>query len=572
MSGMRLVTFPEILRERAATQPDKKAFVFLGADGRLAEELTFGQLHQRALSVAAKLTANGLAGHRALLLFPPGLDFVAALFGCFYAGTVAVPVPFLLRNRSGSRIRSIRNDVDPAVVLTVSELKANMSFREKLFGTDDKLAWIGLGELEKQGAAMALPQPGPDDLALLQYSSGSTGSPKGVMLSHSNLIANNAMIAEAFDHTAELRGVGWLPMFHDMGLIGHVLQPVFVGGLSVLMSPFSFLQRPMLWLQAISTWKATTSGGPSYGFALCLQAMETSKLDDIDLSSWRVAYCGSEKVRADVLDQFAARLAERGFRRQSLAPCYGLAEATLFASGVGAGSGLRSASSEEASRYRQPVASCGTARCGSSVEIVDALTGRRRDDGHVGEIWLKGAHVARGYWRARGDDVFQAFTADGSGPYLRTGDLGFIQNGELFIVGRLKDLVIVNGLNHYAEDIEISAARSHSLCLEFGSAAFAIESAGQEHAVLIQEIRRARARPLELATVVGKAMESTIREHGLRLFDVVLVRPRSLPRTSSGKISRSQARELYLDGRFDRLNASPHQSPQHRWLPEVTAP
>ena len=568
---MRHVTFAEILRDRATTHPEKTAFVFLGGDGVPIEELTFGQLHQRAVSLAAELIAAGLSGQRVLLLFPPGLDFVAALFGSFYAGTVPVPVPFLIRNRLGSRIRSIRNDADPAAVLTTSKLKADIAFRERLFGGCDKLVWIAFDDFESRDAKPALPRSNPDDLALLQYSSGSTGAPKGVMLSHANLIANNTMIAEAFGHTANLRGVGWLPLFHDMGLVGHVLQPVFVGGLSVLMSPLSFLQRPLLWLQAISAWQATTSGGPTHGYELCLRAIGNHTLDQLNLNSWRVAYCGSEKIRADVLDRFSARLGARGFQRQSILPCYGLAEATLFVTGTRPGTGLRSTSFIDSRGHPVASASCGTPCCGSAVAIVDPVTRTKLDERVVGEIWVKGPQVARRYWRTTGDDAFGAATADGSDAYLRTGDLGFMANGELFVIGRLKDIIIFNGVNHHAEDIEICAAQSHPLCTQFGGAAFAVELDGQEHAVLVQEINRRRASATELATIIGNVMAAVNREHGLRLLDVVVLRSGSLPRTSSGKIMRSQSRALYLDDRFDRLNVGLRWSDQDRPLPEVVA-
>ena len=549
-------TFCDILRTRAAKGPHKQAFVFLNSQGAIADEFTFAALDHRARAIATELVVNGLSGERALLVFPPGLDFVAALFACFYAGVVAVPVPFLLGKRIVERITSIRHDADPVGVLTLGRLREDPQLCEESFGVADKLVWIQIDALDPETRDVSLPMPGPDTLALLQYTSGSTSSPKGVMLSHANLIANSRMIAEAFGHNEASRGVGWLPLFHDMGLVGHVLQPVYFGGVSVLMSPLSFLQRPVRWLQAISTWKATTSGGPTYAFDLCLRAIRDEQLQGLDLSSWHVAYCGSEKVHADVLDRFSARFAGHGFRRQSLLPCFGLAEATLLVTGARCETSLRTASPADPSGHLRPAVSCGPPACGSSVVVADPNTRAKLNDGAVGEIWVQGPHVGQGYWRAGNgvDDPFRASLADGSGPYLRTGDLGFIQAGQLFVIGRIKDTIIINGLKHSAEDIEARVMRSHELFAGFAGAAFALDCGGQERAVLVQEIGREQLKSDALAKAVAHAFASVTREHGLRLFDLALVRAGSLPRTSSGKIRRSRARDTYIANGFERLN------------------
>jgi acyl-CoA synthetase (AMP-forming)/AMP-acid ligase II len=531
--------------------PEQQAFVFLDSHGAVADELTFASLDRRARAIATKLVEKCLLGERALLVFPAGLDFVAAVFGCFYAGLVAVPIPFLRGKRAAERIASIRDDADPAVVLTLAGLRNDSEVCEAWLGTACKPVWIYTDRLDEQPQDVLLPKPMADTLALVQYTSGSTSSPKGVMLTHGNLIANSTMIAEAFGHDETSRAVGWLPLFHDMGLIGHVLQPIYFGGLSVLMSPLSFVQRPARWLQAISAWKATTSGGPSYAFELCLRYIDNEQLKDLDLSSWRVAYCGSEKVRPDVLDRFSMRFEKNGFRRQSLLPCFGLAEATLFVTGSRSKTGLKTVADPLGSLCS---VSCGSPGCGSSVVIADPKSRTRLNDRAVGEIWVRGAHVGQGYWRApEGDDPFRARLADESGPYLRTGDLGFMDDGELFVTGRIKDTIIINGLKHCAEDIEALVTRSHSLFADFASAAFSIEVGGQEHAVLVQEVGRAQIRSDELVQAVAGACAIVTRQQGLRLFDLAPVRAGSLPRTSSGKIQRSRARDIYLANRFQRL-------------------
>ena len=345
-----------------------------------------------------------------------------------------------------------------------------------------------------------------------------------------------------------------------MGLVGHVLQPVYIGGLSVLMSPLSFLQRPVLWLQAISSWNATISGGPTFAYELCLKAVRDDQLQNLDLGSWSTAYCGSEKVRLDVLEAFGARFASCGLRRQALRPCFGLAEATLLVSVTDPGEGLTTAIAADASST--PALPSRELRP-SFARYFDDHRGPesriRVTDGIVGEIWIQGPHVALGYWNASiyADNSFQQRLADGTGVYLRTGDLGFIRDGQLFVVGRLKDTIIINGLKHSAEDIEWTAVHGSGHFAGFRGAAFGIDRDGQEHPVLVQEIGPSRCNVEELNRAVEEAFARVTRDHGIRLFDFVVVRAGSLPRTSSGKVRRSRAREAYLSNRFERLNALP---------------
>ena len=394
----RLATFREILTAQARNRPDKQVFVFLDNEGGAAAELSFAALDERARAIAAQLVAKGLAGERVLLVFPPGLDFVAALFGCFYAGAVAVPIPYFAGKRVLERIDLIYRDASPAGVLTLRRLKEDRQLDEAFEHILTKVVRVETDALPQAPADIALPELAPDGLALLQYTSGSTSTPKGVMLSHANLVANSAMIAEAFGYDESSRGVGWLPLFHDMGLIGHVLQPVYLGAFSVLMSPLSFLQRPARWLRAISSWKASVSGGPTHAFDLCLRSVRDDQLEGVDLGSWSAAYCGSEKVQADVLDRFAARFASYGFRRQSLVPCFGLAEATLLVTGARRAEGIKVSAPDAPFDHVPPVAGCGTPARGTRVLVVDPESLTRLGDGAVGEVWVQGPHVGQGYW------------------------------------------------------------------------------------------------------------------------------------------------------------------------------
>jgi len=530
-----------VLSDRAAAQRDDVAFVQLGNTGLESERLTFGDLDDRVRAVAARLLRRRLGGERLLLLFPPGLDFVVALFVCFRAGAVAVPMPNNAGRRTADRIAAIARDAQPAAILTIrgdplAPLLGLPSIH--VDDADDAGDWAGGGFPDR-------PEGSADDLALMQYTSGSTSRPKGVMLSHANLLANSAMIAAAFGHDRALRGVGWLPLYHDMGLIGHVLQPVFVGGLSVLMPPLSFLQRPQRWLETISTWRATTSGGPSQAYALCLRHVPDQAIADLDLRSWRVAYCGSEPVDASTLRGFADRFAVSGFDAGALLPCYGLAEASLLATSGGAGEGLAAGADGRVS--------CGRPWGDGTVAIVDPDTGAAVADGGIGEICVSGANVASGYWNDP-DASARAFCVHDGVRRLRTGDLGRLHDGTLHVHGRIKDILIVMGSNYAAEDIEAAVTASDGLFAQQGVAAFATLGSTGERAIVVQEVARRRPDEELVIHATQAARTHVLRALGLRVDEIVLVRAGSLPRTSSGKIQRGQVRTVYEQGGLARLD------------------
>ncbi|HYO12189.1 MAG TPA: non-ribosomal peptide synthase/polyketide synthase [Thermoanaerobaculia bacterium] len=550
--GLKRGTLGGLLRARAVEQPHRVAYTFL-ADGEVEEErLTWAGLDARAWAVASALRESVHPGERALLLFPPGLDFIAAFFGCLYAGVVAVPAyPPRPNDRSQSRLRSIARDAEPRAALTTATILAGVEGFRGLLSLAPELAglrWIPTDTLPDGGAGEDTYEPDPGAVAFLQYTSGSTATPKGVMVTHANLLHNERMIGAAFEQDEDSVVVGWLPLYHDMGLIGNALQPLHAGARCVLMSPVAFLQKPLRWLAAISRYRGTTSGGPNFAYELCARRIGPEEREGLDLSSWRVAFNGAEPVRAGTLERFAEAFAPCGFRAEAFYPCYGLAEATLFVTG-----GILGRRPQvEKDPADRPVVSCGRPWMGQRVAIADPETGMQCSPGMVGEVWISGPSVAQGYWR-RDEDTERDFNAfllgpdgPGGGPFLRTGDLGFLREGELFVTGRLKDLVILRGRNHYPQDIELTAERSHPDLRAGNGAAFSVDFRSEERLVVVHEVERRRREGLEeIAEAVRRAVAE---EHEVQVHEVVLIRAGSLPKTSSGKVQRRLCRELYLRG------------------------
>jgi len=576
-------TLVELLRRRADEQQAGAAYTFLADGEREAESWSYADLDRRARALGAVLTARGLGGERALLLYPAGLEFLAGFFGCLYAGAVAVPAYPPRRRRALARLEGVCRDARPAVVLTTAALAARV--RDWLAEHPELAAtpWLATDDPDASPAeAWRPPGVAARDLALLQYTSGSTGDPRGVMVRHGDLLANQEAIRRAFRQGPESVVVGWLPLYHDMGLIGNVLQPLYTGGRCVLMSPVAFLQRPLRWLRAIDRHRATTSGGPDFAYDLCARKVRPDEAAGFDLASWRVAFNGAEPVRAATLERFAAAFAACGFDRSAFRPCYGLAEATLLVSGERAGEQplVRSFLAEELARHRAvsdpscvgpALVGCGVVAAGQEVRVVDPDTREPVPAGAVGELWVAGAGVAAGYWRRPQEShaAFGAHLASGAGPFLRTGDLGFLADGQLFVTGRLKDLVILRGRNVYPQDVEATAQASHPAVRPGGSAAFAVELDGAERLVVACEIEpRAAADPVEVAETVRIR---TGEEHEVPVHEVVVVPAGSIPRTSSGKLRRGACRDRYLDGGLGVLGRSRDAEPRPAWSPPPPA-
>ncbi|HEY2881987.1 MAG TPA: fatty acyl-AMP ligase, partial [Pirellulales bacterium] len=533
----------DLLRHRASHQPNDPAFYYL-VDGEQEEiRWTYAELDRRARAIAAWLQSLGLQGERALLLYPAGLDFIAAFFGCVYAGVVAVPAyPPRKNSRSFERIEAISGDAEAKVVLTTQDfleriqnvLEENPSLKSLHWGATDGFSL----EMERDWQS---PDVHGDTLAFLQYTSGSTGTPKGVMLSHANLMHNSALIFYAFEHTRSGVGVFWLPSYHDMGLIGGILQPMYYGRPNVLMSPMSFFQKPLRWLQAITKYKGTVSGGPNFAYDLCVRRISPEERQSLDLSTWSLAFNGAEPIRPETLNEFANAFAPCGFRREAFYPCYGLAEATLLVTGgrrnalpvvrsfegksLENDKGVECLPDDVASRT---LVGCGWSLPDQEVAIVDPQTFTRCADGTVGEIWASGPSIAQGYWQRPEESAttFGAYLKDtGHGPYLRTGDLGFCHQGELFVTGRLKDLIIIHGRNHYPHDIEQTLEGAHPLLRPMASGVFTIDVQGRERLVVVAEIERGRNRSAEELEEVFSAIRRTVSaEHEIPVDAIALIK------------------------------------------------
>jgi amino acid adenylation domain-containing protein len=564
----------DVLHYRASTQAERRVFSFRTYVGHEFEDvhLNFGELALRARSLGGRLQELGLEGERALLLYPSGLEFVTAFLGCLSAGVAAVPTPLPRPNRPMERVRAIIEDARPRVVLTTAALAAERSRWSEHAPELGEIPWVANDAISAECAARWRdPGIGPQTLAFLQYTSGSTDEPKGVMVTHGNLLHNAALIACSFRSTPESRGVFWLPLHHDMGLIGGVLQTIYCGGATLLMSPVAFLQEPVRWLEAISQTRATITGGPNFAYDLCVRKITPEQRTELDLSHLEVAFDGAEPVRATTLDQFVDAFAPCGFRREAFLPCYGLAEATLMVSGrtemvepliLPVDAPMLEQNRVSPARNTGPDArtlvGCGRIIADQEVIIVDPAARHRCALDCVGEIWVAGASVARGYWN-RPDETattFQATLSDrGPSRYLRTGDLGFLRDGELFVTGRLKDAIIIRGRNVYPQDLEATAARSHPLLRAECGAAFCVEVDGEEHLIIANEVER-RTKQQQTDEIIAAIREAVAAEHEIEVDAVLLLKTASIPKTTSGKIRRHACRTGFVAGTLDLFGSS----------------
>ncbi|MGD8568076.1 MAG: AMP-binding protein [Gammaproteobacteria bacterium] len=555
-------TLVELLRWRAQQQPKQIAYTFLNAGDYQGMSITYLELDQRARDIARRLQALGAIDERVLLLFPAGLDFIVAFFGCLYARAIAVPAYPHASRHNLFRISAILQDARPKVALSDANTAAQLASSPVFTGADRPPQWLVLEPDLPEDNNGSAPPVSSDTLALIQYTSGSTRSPKGVCLTHGNLLDNQRLIKHAFSLSENDRFAGWLPVYHDMGLIGNILQPLYLGVPCTLMSPMDFMQHPVRWLQAITREQATISGGPNFAFEHCVQKITADECRHLDLGSWRVAFNGSEPVRARTMQRFVARFREYGFRPESFYPCYGLAEASLIVSGHRNRPVARTLTVNR-DAYQQgnivatsvaapetlTLVSCGRPSPGARIAIVDPGSTTRCPENRVGEIWVAGESVARGYWNRSGESnfTFGAYMADNrDSSYLRTGDLGFIHDGELYVSGRWDDRIILRGRIIYPQDIEYTIEHSQQMVHSGTSAVFSVDDNDTERIVAICEIPRATG--TDYQQVIHAIRQAVSEDHEVQLHAVVLIRAHTLPRTTSGKVRRRACRDAFLNG------------------------
>ncbi|MEJ0078909.1 MAG: fatty acyl-AMP ligase [Alphaproteobacteria bacterium] len=565
---MDFASLVAVLEHRAATQADERALIFLTDRGAEESVLTFRELHDAANAVAKRLAAVAKPGDRALLVFPPGLEFVVAFFGCLIARVIAVPMMVPRRQSARDASASIMANCKPALALTSPALTTRGDLVERFAGHD--LQWMTVDLAPGAPGAIDLPRPQTEDIAFLQYTSGSTSEPKGVVVTHAMLLANMGQAQRALGTGKHSTCVNWLPLYHDMGLILGVVGSMYLGALCVLLAPSGFMQRPLTWLRAISHYRAEITASPNFAYDLCVARLRADQMEGVDLSSWKIILVGAEPIRAATLDKFIETFAPYRLAPSAVNPGFGMAEATLIVSMSPVGSGVDtrrlSRSALQANDIRdaadtgdaQVLVGCGYPIPDSRLAIVDPQTLRRLAADTVGELWIEGPHVARAYWEnPSASENLRAHIEGEPGDWLRSGDLGFLDaKGQLFITGRRKDLIIVRGMNHYPQDIELTVERAHPALSQNGGAAFSVpDERGEEQLVVVQEVERTARNRIDPDEITGIIREAVATEHEVFARHIALIRPQSLPKTTSGKIQRFLTRKLWLEGKLDYLTA-----------------
>jgi acyl-CoA synthetase (AMP-forming)/AMP-acid ligase II len=554
-------TLIDILRAKAATHPDAPLYRFLGNGENVTASLTFGELDARARQVGGSLQRRFTPNDRLLLIAPPGPEVIIGLLGAMFAGMLPVPVYPAADAGSAATLGRIAADAEVAAILTSRAMLDQLNASRVPIA--DRFSAVVIDEMTGDGSEWKDPHASADDLAFLQYTSGSTGDPKGVMVAHGGLLTTIRDIDGAFHHRHDSVIVSWLPTFHDMGLIYGVLLPLVIGCTSCLMPPTAFLHQPIRWLRALSQFGGTHSAAPNFAYDLCVRKTTSEERAVLDLSRWIVASSGAEPIREATLIEFANAFASAGFRFERFTPSYGMAEATLKIAtkdaenaptiiGVDAqalekGRVVPTDGSERAVRR---LVGCGASNVGADIRIVDPATMEICEPGAVGEVWVNSPSIARGYWRRpeQTEQTFHAFTADGCGPFLRTSDLGFLFGGEVFITGRLKDLIVIRGRNHYPQDIEFTAENSSASIRRGCGAAFLVHGDRDDRLVLLLEAQPKSGSAAGMREVLRDIRNAVSRENGVALDDLVVFPPGTIPKTSSGKVRRRASRERFLEG------------------------
>jgi len=562
---------PDLLKYRSEITPDNNSYIFL-RDGENDEDIvTWKQLYDESLKVAAQLQRQKTKGERVILFFPPGTAFIKALYGCFLSNAIAVPAYPPRKNRSLDRIKALVNDSGAKFILSTTEIfnSCERSFSDVTELKDQ--AWILTDTIEPEVAGFHEIKIKADDIALLQYTSGSTGMPKGVMVTHINIIRNLEFIRQSFQLSPQSVSVSWLPSFHDMGLIDATIGAVYNGYTAVLMPSVSFIQKPLRWLKAITKYKGTHGGAPNFAFDLCVNEVSETEREGIDLSSMTTLYCGAEPIRKDTFEKFIKAYSPYGLTREAMYPCYGMAETTLIISGIEAGTGPKylniSASAFEENKVRvltedtadsKYLVGVGHPWIDTRVKIVNPETLKECNESETGEIWVNGSIVTAGYWNSpeSTENSFHAKLDNEETHYFRTGDLGFFHDNELYITGRLKDMIILQGKNYYPHDIEDVAEKSHTALRSCCSAAFSVEIDNSEKLVIVAEVERTAIRNLNVEEVCSAIRQKIFEEFEQSVYAIQLLRTASILKTSSGKIQRKACRTAFLNKTLEVVGES----------------
>lgn len=551
--------FVDILIQRAHEKARETLYVYLDGPQLQEKAISYAEVELRARAIATRLQSMGLRGERVLLIYQCDLDYILGFFGCLFAGAIAVPVYPPASNKHFARMNSIVEDCQARHALSTASLIEKIeALPDDVRGPWD-IKMIASDKIDTaEASGWTRPSLKPDELAFLQYTSGSTGNPKGVMVSHDNLVSNCIMSRDGYGLSDKDIILSWLPLYHDLGLIGGVLQPLFLGIKCYLMNPMTIV-RPHRWLEAVTKYKATFSGGPNFAFDLCVSRVSEEQRKKIDLSSIRGWVCGAEPIRYSTLKAFTDAYAEQGASLHQFVSSYGLAEATLCVSNKGydAEKVFRAYKKKDLETGRAVLTTfedadghvhvgCGVVCRGQKVKIVDPSSMRVLEAGQVGEIWVNGAHITKGYWN-RPEETARTFHNEIEGErYLRTGDLGFFdENGELFITGRCKDLIIIRGRNYYPQDLELVCSNAHPRIRNAVAAAFSIQDHDQEKLVIVQEVPIGTAKDL-LPIIEQACRQAILEEFGVELHALVFLEHGGVPRTSSGKIRRSSAKADFM--------------------------
>ena len=566
-SNAKPTTIVELLRTRAVAQSDELAYTFMVDGKKEGDRFTYAELDRQTRAIAATLQKYNAEGERALLLYPQGLEVIAAFCGCLYAGTIAIPVPppeSGRLKRTLPRLRSIVRDAEATIALTTAGILELIATVKDEFPEFEQMRWIDTAQVDiNEADEWSDPKVDKDQLAYLQYTSGSTSTPKGVMLTHYNLMHHCHNLQQACGYDSNSVTVTWMPYFHDYGLVEGMMVPLYNAHPCYVMSPFSFIKRPLNWLRNMSQYKGTHSQAPNFAYDLCTRRIKAKQIAELDLSYWEAAGNAAEPINPQVMAKFVETFSPCGFKWETFAPSYGLAENTLLATTKPKGTRPVFLGVETSAMERDKVIVADSDRegvriisgCGKKIEntvvaIANPITMTASAPDEVGEVWLKDPSVAQGYWK-RPDvtkETFDAYLQDTQeGPFLRTGDLGFLHEGELYITGRIKDLIIIRGTNHYPQDIEWSVQELHSALRPDYGAAFSIQDKGEEKLIVVQEVER-RSGVLDTETIIADIKQEIAEQHEIQVYGVVLAKSGNILKTASGKIQRRACRDKFLAG------------------------